>query len=248
MKDRFPDHPGLPPRRPRLGVLLKESGQDGRGLAVEGVTPGSAAEKAGIKAGDLLTAIDGASLAIAGDPPGGRVFEGRRIIHHKLRELQPGQRVTVELLRSGQPQKVELTLTDDAFQHGPPWMMPGMELPEPPPGGMGGMRHGFGMRMFGPMGPFRELGLAPMNPDLGQYFGTQEGVLVVRAPPEAAPLKGGDVILRVDGKPATSPFDTVRQLRGAGPNQSVTVEILRQHARQTVTLKAPAEPPAGDHR
>ncbi len=227
----------------RLGVILKASPEEGAtGLTVQGVTPGGAAEKAGVKAGDVLTAIDGEPLTHKGPD---RLEEGRRAIHKRLRQLEPGQKVALEILRDGRTQRLELTVTEDAFRGAAaPWLMGGnFELPELPE-----FRHGFGMHMFGPFGPFRELQLTPLNPDLGQYFGTQEGVLVVRAPPEAQPLRGGDVILKVGDKPAAEPGDVVRALRSYGPEQRVNVEILRQRARQTVSVKIPADAGAAHPR
>jgi uncharacterized iron-regulated protein len=53
-----------PPRPPRLGVMIKQVGD---GLLVEGVWPGGAAFKAGIKKGDLLKAVDGEPLKTAKD-------------------------------------------------------------------------------------------------------------------------------------------------------------------------------------
>ncbi len=221
---------------PRLGVVLKgpaEEGGSARGLSVQAVTPGGPASKAGIRAGDVLTAIEGESLARKGEDALG---EGRRAIVDRLKQLTLGQKVVLELLRDNQPWRLEVLLDDDAF-HAPPWgpfdFPPMPDIPE--------LRHGAGLRMFGPRGPFRDLGLATLNPDLGQYFGAQEGVLVLRATPEAAPLKSGDVILKVGSTAATSPSEVVRQLRAYGPNETVTVELLRHRARQTVSFKIPAD-------
>ena len=59
-------------RRPVLGVSIGGGSVEGdgpvEGVEVLGVSPGSAAAEAGIRAGDVLTAIDGESLA-AEDPP-----------------------------------------------------------------------------------------------------------------------------------------------------------------------------------
>ena len=48
-------------------------------------------------------------------------------------------------------------------------------------------------------GPWADMELATLTPQLGSYFGTEKGVLVVRAPKEPGfPLEDGDVILAIE--------------------------------------------------
>lgn len=85
-----------PPRPPRLGVVL-EPAPDG-GLGVRAVLPGSAAEAAGLRAGDVLEAVDGKALrqakdihdAVKADPARQRVFDVRR--GERLLRLKIGPR------------------------------------------------------------------------------------------------------------------------------------------------------------
>jgi len=66
----------MPGMRPRLGIDAEDlSGQlgayfgapDGEGILVRNVNPGSPAEKAGVKAGDVLTSFNGERLRSLGD-------------------------------------------------------------------------------------------------------------------------------------------------------------------------------------
>jgi serine protease Do len=66
----------MPGLRPRLGIDAEDiSGQlgtyfgapDGEGILVRNVNPGSAAEKAGVKAGDVITSFNGERLRSLGD-------------------------------------------------------------------------------------------------------------------------------------------------------------------------------------
>lgn len=85
-------------------------------------------------------------------------------------------------------------------------------------------------------GPLANLELAPLNPDLGGYFGTTEGVLVIKAPAGSSlGVKGGDVILTVDGRKPANPNSLVRILRSYEANETFRLEILRQKKRETVT-------------
>ena len=85
-------------------------------------------------------------------------------------------------------------------------------------------------------GGLANLELAPLNPDLGLYFGTAEGVLVINLPKESTlGLKGGDVILSVDGRKATTPGSLLRILRSYEPGEGFKFEVMRNKARTTVT-------------
>lgn len=50
-----------------LGVVIDSSGDDGNGLAVLAVTPGSAAARMGVRSGDRLVEVNGQSLTGLGD-------------------------------------------------------------------------------------------------------------------------------------------------------------------------------------
>ena len=95
----------------------------------------------------------------------------------------------------------------------------------------------------GPLGvlngsPLGRLELAPLNPDLGQYFGTDDGVLVISAPKDSAlGLKGGDVVLAVDGRKPTGPSHLLRILRSYESGETFKLDILRNRKRETVTSR-----------
>ncbi len=83
-----------------------------------------------------------------------------------------------------------------------------------------------------------DLELAPLNSDLGQYFGTEEGVLVVSAPKDAKlGLKGGDVVMAVDGRKPTGPSHLMRILRSYDKGETFKMDILRNKKRETVNAQ-----------
>ena len=85
-----------------------------------------------------------------------------------------------------------------------------------------------------------DMELVSLNADLGEYFGTTEGLLVVRAPEQASlNLKAGDVILKVGGRTPTSQASAVRILRSYGDGESVEFEIMRQKRKMAVTGTMP---------
>ena len=81
-----------------------------------------------------------------------------------------------------------------------------------------------------------------MNDGLASYFGTSDGLLVLRVAPETpaarAGLQAGDVVLSVDGEPVTEVSQLrARMLRAPQQNDgALRLEILRRGARHTLEL------------
>ena len=226
--------------RGRIGVIVDtraNTAGDKVGARIEGITPGGPAEKAGLKAGDVITRFNGTALggvAAEDDEDSG---PGMKLIE-LARNLDPGDSVQVEYRRGTEAAK-KLTLVAENL---------GGDFVRVP--GMGGMRMmGPDMNFdFGPRGDF-EMGfrtpwggieLVKLNPELGEYFGTREGVLVVSAPDDSSlALKGGDVILTIGGRKPSSPMQAMRILRTYEPGESVAIEVMRKQKRATVTWKVP---------
>ena len=89
--------PGGQGRRVSLGTM-PDFAFTGPGVKVAGVTPGSPAEKAGLKEGDVLLALDGKEIA------------DLKAYSAMLRELSPGQAVKLRLRRDGVEQEVGVTV------------------------------------------------------------------------------------------------------------------------------------------
>lgn len=96
-------------RRGYLGVSLTEltpelrthfGAPDDAGTMVSKVEPGSPAEKAGIRVGDILTSVDGQEVKSSWD------------IMAKVRRLEDGQQVPVEIWRNGRAQNLTVTIVE----------------------------------------------------------------------------------------------------------------------------------------
>jgi len=99
-----------------MGMRLHELGEqlgeyfqapNGRGVLVEEVEKESAGAKAGVKAGDVLTAI------------GGSTVEDMRDVRRALRDRDEGEKVDLTVLRRGEKQSRSLTAeaSDDSFDY-----------------------------------------------------------------------------------------------------------------------------------
>ncbi len=269
-------------RRARLGIKvnLQARASDSVGAYIEGVTPGGPAAKAGLEAGDIITRLDGASLVGPSSADSKQTLRynggpgslpGMKLIELAAK-LPGGDTIKVEF-RRGKDQKTVTLVTqedpDNVFVVGPDngrafaysFGDEGPEGPEgPEPWMLGPGGPGMRMRTI-PDGQFRvfmssdleELELVPLNPDLAPYFGTTDGVLVISVPKGSTlNLKGGDVLLQIDGRTPSNTSQVHRILRSYDPGNTVKFEVMRNKKSVTVTGTIPAAPetkwkqPAGD--
>jgi S1-C subfamily serine protease len=198
------------PRRAIIGVEL-ESGKEG--VKVKDVSPGGPASNAGIRAQDVIVMVNGTE--VKGD--------SAREVARIMRKVEPESKVSVRVLREGKP-KDFIVIARPAFGL--------FERAPHPPGAPEPPDFDFDtpmtfMRSF--RGNFADMELASLTPGLGRYFGTEEGVLVVRAPEEDAfRLEDGDVILSIDGRKPTSGSHATRILRSYQPGEKITLRVMRQ--------------------
>jgi membrane-associated protease RseP (regulator of RpoE activity) len=227
--------------RGRIGIIVDTRANttgDKTGARVEGITPGGPAEKAGLKAGDVITRFNGTALggvAAENDEDSG---PGMKLIE-LARELDPGDTVQVEYRRGTEAAK-KLTLVAEDL--GGDMMV--RTFPRMP--GMGGEMFP-DMHMGGPelaltwgRGPWGGIEMVKLNPDLGEYFGTREGLLVVDTPEDSSlKLKAGDVIQTIGGRKPSSPMHAMRILGSYEPGETVALQVFRKRAQVTVSYKVP---------
>ncbi|MEO7964254.1 MAG: PDZ domain-containing protein [Gemmatimonadaceae bacterium] len=74
--------------------------------------------------------------------------------------------------------------------------------------------------------------IAPMDNDLAEALGAKRGVLVLRSgrgtPAERSGLRGGDVVVSVDGRAVNSPIDFLRAMERAEAGRSVKLSLVRK--------------------
>ena len=85
-----------------------------------------------------------------------------------------------------------------------------------------------------------DIELVRLNEDLGRYFGTSEGLLVISPPDnDELDLQAGDVILGIDGREPYSPSRALRILRSYEEGETINIEIMRDRNRMTVSYVVP---------
>lgn len=251
------------PDRGRIGVVLAPN--DAGEVEISAVTPGSPADRAGVRSGDVLVAVDGKPVSRD---------EGNPVERAGLGGLRREQRVALQLRdREGKTRTLQVTAETAppprvfTFERGP--MAIGTVDPEAieaqvraaieAAGAAGAMdsarieriiersiEHGDGqsvrMIRLGPGGR-HGIELIDLGPELGRYFSTSTGVLVAsRAGEQFAGLQPGDVLLEVAGQPVTDARGAWRALYDQTPGSRFSVAIMRDQRRQSVELTGVERP------
>ena len=232
-------------RGSRLGVMVQDldAADKASGVRIDSVEPGSAAEKAGIKAGDIVVEYDGERVRSA------------RQFTRLVQETPEGRRVPLAVMRDGTRQV--LTATPEARAMTWNMSIDGDRIRRDVERGLEGLRD---FRVDVPPMRFRfedgrmsssrrRLGVSvdSMGDQLAQYFGaTDGGALVTSVDPESAAakagLKAGDVITSINGNRVRD----AEQLRSSifdAKDGEISIGYLRDKKAETTkaTLQAPEQ-------
>lgn len=229
--------------RPSLGIILgagffDANGDDELGAKIVAVTPGSPADEAGLQAGDVIVAWNGEHLSDSGDDSRWVASQASRELVARSRELEEGDSVVLQYLRDGE--ELEVTVVARELEIGPKvaagWVgQPDFTFRVAPSGEWQSAKPWFFSRGW------LDMELVEINPELGEYFGSDSGVLVVRGPEEdeILGLMSGDVILRIGEREVKSPEHVMRILRSYEPEEELSVDIVRHGKSETLTGKVP---------
>lgn len=218
----------------QLGVRVSDSQA---GVRVDEVTPGSAAEKAGVRSGDVVVEFDGERVRSA------------RQLTRLVQETPDGRTVKMAVMRDGQKQTLDATpeSREFSFNFDRDRMRDDIER------GMRGFRVEPPLFFYNEREPRRFEFRAPertsrgrlgvsvqsLTPDLEEYFGAKNGgALVSSVTPDSAAakagVKAGDVITAINGRSVRDSDDLMREIGNA--TGQVTLTLLRD--RKELTLKA----------
>jgi membrane-associated protease RseP (regulator of RpoE activity) len=212
-----------------LGLQLQvEPSSKEQGATVMGVSPGGPAAEAGLAPGDVIVALNGESTTGPNAP---------RAVVDRMAAVKPDAKVTVKVMRDGKPKEFTVTARAGMVDFFPPFNGPGPQWR--PSGLVQAWGTDTGPGPGGGVGAiFEGMELADLSPALGQYFGTAQGVLVVRVPRDGEFLKlqDGDVILSIDGRVPENSSHATRILRSYQRGEKIQLKIMRQ--KKSLNLEA----------
>ena len=238
--------------RAQMGASLADA-EDG--ALVTAITPEGGAADAGLQVGDVIRSIDGVSLATAEELPAVEVI-------NRLAAIEPGATVELVVERDGTERNIDVVTQEgtaspfvfstgngqQVFLRSDRIARNGELFAERVPGaaGRGGpavlssqgsletLRSLDTIRAFNWTGaPWGDMELVPITPELGRYFQTTEGLLVVRAPSdEDVGLQDGDVILEIGGRSPTSAEHAIRILGSFQSGEVIEFALMREGRRQ----------------
>ena len=228
-------------RGSQLGVMVSDLDvKEGAGVKVDEVTSDSAAEKAGLKAGDVVVEFDGERVRSA------------RQFTRLVQETPDGRTVKIAVLRDGKRQTLDATPEARSFS----WNMDvdGDRIRREIERGMQQIPQRFEYRFPDMIPGLRSMSrgrlgvtVESLSPQLADYFGVKDGGALVSAvamdsAAEKAGLKAGDVITSVNGGRVRDAESLSREI-GDATGTELSIGIVRD--KTETTLKATIDKPKG---
>jgi serine protease Do len=216
------------PNRAFLGVTSEKPEKEGAGAEVKQISPGSAAAKAGLQTGDLITKVDEIKIE---DPSS---------LSEAIHKYKPQDKVTLTYIRDGKEAKATAILGKSAqinrvynFDYDAPQMKAynyKYKQLMPPPGGEGYPGFSWG-------GEKPRLGIKAQDTEDGK------GVKVLEVGDEStaekAGIKEGDIITSFDGKEVNSAVTLAELARAGKDKASIKVGLIREGKAREIEVKIP---------
>lgn len=243
-----------------LGIEIKEVTKENyselglsevKGVSITKVLENSPAEKAGLKAGDVIVGFDGASVT------------STKKLTRLIGEVAPDHSVDMTVIRGGSEIRLSVTVGKRDM---PGWSSGNFVFPEVPDAPFPPDAPGAPVAPDAPDVPLIEMpnvqifprgdgnfvwstgprrtigvGVSSLSEQLGEYFGAEDGkgILITSveadSPAARAGLKAGDVIVEANGKAVNGSGDLVRTLN-TEKEGDVTLTVIRDRSRRTISV------------
>lgn len=201
-----------------LGVMSEKTEQ---GAKITDVTEKSAAEKAGLKEGDVITKINNSTITSPDD------------LYKVVGQLKPDDKVTITYLREGKQQTAQAVLGKSDQVKVYSWNSPDGQ---------------FGMKDFNPQnfafawgGDRPRLGIEAQDTEDGNGVKITDVDDDEDAPAVKAGLKKDDIITQVNGKAITSVDDLKESIKDVKKGDTVKITFKRNNQTETAEVKFPKE-------
>jgi len=196
------------------------------GVIVKTVVPGSPADKADLRQGDIILKVEDAKLNDADQ------------LADVIQSYSPGDNVEIKIIRKGKEKTIEAELgirkssdkaRDYYFQ----------SLPNMPQAYSKILKFDKSDLQTTYIG----VQLESLNKQLGEYFGVEDGrgalitEVVEDSPAARAGLKAGDVIVKIDDDDTRNPDDVVDIVRDKEVGDKITVVVLREKQRKELAVE-----------
>ncbi len=199
------------------------------GAVVKSTVPGSAARKAGLREGDVITSVDGKRV------------ESPRGLADYMADRRPGDRLRLEWSRGGRRMRETVILGRDKQERSRSTVQrkerPDEPPKEPPP------------PKDAPKGAFLGVMAAPLTDEVRDIAGTDKGVLINSltdgSPAAKGGLQPGDVIVRIDDRQVHSPGELVDAVGRHKPGDRVHVVYYRMGKRRETQITLGGRPREG---
>jgi hypothetical protein len=241
-------------QKPGIGIVMAPN-VAANGVLIGAVTPDGPAAKAGLRSGDVLLGVDGKNIGSSGR-------EGIDKARELLSKLKVGQNVQLTYARAGKTSKADVKadtigrvmMMGDRMNALAPMLdlmserfsMPGpnnnseqLEIMQFSDCEKSGKKNCAPPGLFEAL-RWQGLNLASLDTQLGRYFGTDKGVLVISPGPGIKNLQSGDVIQRAGTTSTLSPRDVMRVLREKKPGEKISLTVLRERKAVNLEILAPA--------
>ncbi|SYZ72124.1 exported hypothetical protein [Candidatus Zixiibacteriota bacterium] len=216
---------------------LKEAfnlGSD-HGVVINRVIPNSPADKAGLKAGDIILSLDGTDLTTSEQ------------LADLVGEHNSGDKVKLDVMHKGNKETLSIALGER--QNSPTKMFSDqMGMPSAPSA----------PHVYSKVYRFNQsemsdtyigVSLQSLNTQLGDYFGVTDGkgALVAEvmdnSPAQKAGIKAGDVITSIDGQAIDGPSDVQKAVADKKKGEKLEMTVLRNKGKMDFALEVAETPP-----
>jgi serine protease Do len=208
--------------------------KDDQGVEITRIDPNSPAAKAGLKENDVILEVNGKGIG------------GVEQFQNLIGETPPGTKVNLTIWRNGARQTVSATLDSrpgNFFVFGGP-DFPDAPIPPMPPVPFSGASPFPAIPGNSPIVGFEGEAL---NSQLAAFFGVKNGVLVrsvnPNTPAEHAGLKAGDVVVKVNGTPVTTPREITGLVRSSR-KKAISFTVVRNKKEIALNVEVAEDRPA----